>query len=115
MKHDFLDDDWLKEQLAEEHLNDNDFSHSTMQLIREQSQLIPWYIHIFTGVIVCSLGYLVINLLLPLFTDVPINKPALIDIQWLNLFNDNQVDPISVVAIVLTFALIWSIEELDLL
>ena len=115
MKHNFLDDDWLKKQLTEEHLNDDNFSHSTMQKIDEQRQTTPWYIHVFSGAIICSLSYLVINLLLSLFTDTPIEKTPLIDIQVSNLFNGIEVNLISVVVIVLAFALIWSIEELDLL
>jgi len=115
MKDDFLNDDWLTEQLTEEPLSDDSFSYLTMQIIDEQHQPTPWYLYIFSTAIVCSLGYLVINLLLSIFTDTALEKPALINMQWSSLLNDIQVDPVSAAVMVLAFALIWSIEEFDLL
>ncbi|MCJ8319720.1 MAG: hypothetical protein MJK12_08800 [Colwellia sp.] len=115
MKDDFLNDDWLTDQLTEEQLDDDNFSLSTMQLINQQGQATSWYIYAFSAAIVCSLGYLAINVLLALFTDAPIAKPAIIDMQWATIFEHIQVAPISVAVVALTFALIWSIEEFDLL
>ena len=33
MKNDFLDDDWLKEELSDEYINDDDFSFSVVKKI----------------------------------------------------------------------------------
>ena len=115
MKHDFLDDDWLKQQLAEDHLNDDDFSHSVMQKIGEQRQASYWYLYLLSAAILASLGYLVIALLGSIFTAVPFERPVLFDTEWTNLLNGSQVDPVTVFLVVLAFAIIWSLEEFDLL
>jgi uncharacterized BrkB/YihY/UPF0761 family membrane protein len=115
MKHDFLNDDWLKEQLHEEHLEDDNFSHAVMQKVSEQQQNTPWYLYAFSSALICAFGYLIVNLLLSLLTDAPIEKPTLIDIQWSTITNGFAVAPISIIVITLAFALIWSIEEYDLL
>jgi len=115
MKDDFLDDDWLTEQLTENQLSDENFSQSTMHLIAQQDKSTPWYIYVFFTAIICSLAYLGIKLLLLLFSNAPIAKPAIINMQWAAIFEGIQIAPISIVVVVLAFALIWSIEEFDLL
>lgn len=111
MKNNFLDDDWLKEELTEEYIDDDNFSFSVVKKIEQHENINNRYFYLVIAFIITIIGYF----LIPEFM-VLLSEP-------LALFSDNQnqimpmsqIELIGGIAILLIFILIWSFESFDLI
>jgi hypothetical protein len=115
MKNDFLDDDWLKEELSDEYINDDDFSFSVVKKIQlhESKSNRNFYFMLTTMLAIISF------LFIPDLMTVAAEGSA--SLSLLDSVNTQQKSPfmpmefIGLAVICLSFILIWSFEDFDLI
>jgi len=122
MKNDFLDDDWLKEELSDDYIDDDDFSLSVMKKVQhnegksESKNKRNFYLML--TVMVAMIGFLFIPDLMTLSLE-SVESASLLSL--LNSANEQQkssfmlMEFIGLAVICLSFILIWSCEDFDLI
>jgi hypothetical protein len=120
MKNDFLDDDWLKEELADEYISDDDFSFSVIKKIQaneSESKSKRNFYAILTAMI-AIISFLFIPDLMTLSAEGAAGSASF---ALLDLVSEQQKSPfmqiefIGLCVICLSFILIWSFEDFDLI
>lgn len=115
MKNEFLDDEWLKEQLSDEYIHDDDFSVSVVEKIQfnESDNKRSFYLQLTAiAAIIC---FLFIPELITVFAE------GSASISFLGSINDLQkillipMEFIGLCVFCLSFILIWSFEDFDLI
>ena len=111
MKNDFLDDDWLKEALSDEYIHDDDFSFSVVKKIQLNERQSKRNFYTILAVMIGVISVLFIPDLLMIFSQGPTS---------LSLFGpvNEQEMPMEFMGlgvIFLSFILIWSFEDFDLI
>ena len=123
MKNDFLDDDWLKEELSDEYIHDDEFSLSVLKKIKhnesksqsERNSKSTRNFYLMLTAMVAIISFLFIPDLMTL---------SLESAEFLSLLdavNEQQKSPfmpmefIGLAVICLSFILVWSFEDYDLI
>jgi len=122
MKNDFLDDDWLKEELSDDYIDDDDFSLSVMKKVRHNEGVSESKnkrnFYLMLTAMVGIIGFLFIPDLMTL---------SLESAEGAGLFslfdaaNEQQkssfmlIEFIGLAVVCLSFILIWSCEDFDLI
>lgn len=120
MKNDFLNDDWLKEELAEEHLNNDNFSMSVMEQIQQQQSTKKNTTNrsLFTILTLVAIGvaYLLFQPFVTLLANSNVNTATelfSIHPQQFIAFTNSEIT--GLFAFILIFILTWSFEDFDLI
>jgi len=128
MKNDFLDDDWLKEALSDDYIHDDDFSLSVMKKVRhnegksESKNKRNFYLMLTA--IVGILGFLFIPDLMTLSLESVESVESAEGAGLFSLFDSVNVQQkssfmlmefIGLAVVCLSFILIWSCEDFDLI
>jgi len=111
MKNDFLDDEWLKDELSDEYINDDDFSFSVVKKIALHETKSKRNFYATLVVMITLFSCLFIPDLIMIFTEH--STSILVSEQKILPFM--QLEYMGVFAILLSFILIWSFEEFDLI
>jgi len=111
MKNDFLDDDWLKDELLDEYINDDDFSFSVVKKIElhETKSKVAFYAALFLAITL--FGFLFLADLMMMFSGN--SAETLANAQKILPFM--QMEYVGIFVILLSFVLIWSFEDFDLI
>jgi len=111
MKNDFLDDEWLKDELSDEYINDDDFSCSVVKKIALHETKSKRNFYATLLVMITLFGCLFIPDLIMILTEH--STSILVSEQKILPFM--QLEYMGVFAVLLSFILIWSFEEFDLI
>ncbi|NQZ22566.1 MAG: hypothetical protein HRT53_10960 [Colwellia sp.] len=111
MKNDFHNDDWLKEQLSDEYINDDDFSFSVVKKIAWHETKSKRIFYAVLLVMITLFSFLFIPDLMMIIAGNSTSR--LVSAQQFLPFM--QMEYIGIFVILLSFALIWSFENSDLI
>lgn len=114
MENDFLDDDWLKEELSDEYIHDDDFSFSVVKKIQLNESTQKRYFYIILTAMVAITSLLFIPGLMMIYGETPTSL-SLIGSTPQQQSSFRQVELIGLGVILLSFILIWSFEDFDLI
>ena len=115
MKNDFLDDNWLKEELSDEYIHDDDFSFSVVKKIQFNERQSKRNFCVILAVIIGVISYLFIPDLMM------ISAEGSAQLSLLGSVNEQQQSPfmqmefIGIGVIFMSFILIWTFEDFDLI
>jgi len=128
MKNDFLDDDWLKEELSDDYIDDDAFSLSVMKKVRhnegksESKNKRNFYLMLTA--MVAIIGFLFIPDLLTLSLESVESVESVESAGLFSLFDAVNIQQkssfmlmefIGLAVVCLSFILIWSCEDFDLI
>ena len=111
MKNDFLDDDWLKETLSDDYIHDDDFSFSVVKKIQVNERKSKRNFYTILAVMIGVISVLFIPDLLMVFSQGPTSLSLLGPVNEQNM----QMEFMGLGVIFLSFILIWSFEDSDLI
>jgi hypothetical protein len=127
MKNDFLDDDWLKEELLDEYIHDDDddFSFSVLKKIQqresENESKNKRNFYLMLTAMVAIISFLFIPDLMTLSLESAGSAEGAGLFSLLDSVNEQQKPPfmpmefIGLAVICLSFILVWSFEDFDLI
>jgi hypothetical protein len=111
MKNDFLDDEWLKDELSDEYINDDDFSFSVVKKIELHQTNSKRKFYAVLIAMITLFGLLFIPDLMTISaensTSILVNEQQMLPFMEMELMG--------LFVILLSFALIWSFEDFDLI
>ena len=110
MKNDFLNDDWLKEELSDEYINDDNFSFSVVKQIALHETKSKRKFYAVLVFMITLFGFLFIPDLMTISTENPTS--LLVNEQQMLPFMEMEL--MGLFVILLSFVLIWSFEDFDL-
>ena len=111
MKNDFLDDDWLKEELSDEYINDDDFCFSVVKKIALHEGKSKRNFYAVLATMITLFGFLFIPDLMMIYAEG--STSLLMSDQ--NILPFMQIEYLGIFVILLSFILIWSFEDFDLI
>ena len=114
MKNDFLDDDWLKEELSDEYIHDDDFSFSVVKKIQLNESKQKRHFYIILAAMFALTSFLFIPDLMMIYGETPASL-SLIGSTTQQQSPFMQMELIGLGVILLSFILIWSFEDFDLI
>ena len=115
MKNDFLDDDWLKEELSDEYIHDDDFSFSVVKKIQLHERQSKRNFYIMLAVMIGVISFLFIPELMVMSAQGSgsfLLVDSLVEQQKLSF---TLMELMGLGVIFLSFILIWSFEDFDLI
>ncbi len=111
MKNDFLNDDWLKNELSDEYINDDNFSFSVVKKIELHETKSKRKFYAVLVVMIALFGFLFIPDLMMISagnsTSFLVNEQKMLPFM--------QIEYMGIFVILLSFILIWSFEDFDLI
>lgn len=110
MKNDFLNDDWLKEELSDEYINDDNFSFSVVKKIELHETNSKRNFYAALVAMIALFGFVFIPDLMMISAENSVS--ILVNEQQMLPFMEMEL--IGLIVILLSFALIWSFEDFDL-
>jgi hypothetical protein len=111
MKNDFLDDDWLKEELTDEYIHDDDFSFTVVKKIAidERKSKRNFYL------LLVALLTIISCLFIPDLMTISAQDSMMFAASEQSVMSFMQMEFIGLCVICLSFILIWSFEDFDLI
>jgi len=110
MKNDFLNDDWLKEELSDEYINDDNFSFSVVKKIELHETNSKRNFYAALVAMIALFGFVFIPDLMMISAENAVS--ILVNKQQMLPFMEMEL--IGLIVILLSFVLIWSFENFDL-
>lgn len=111
MKNDFLDDEWLKEELSDEYINDDDFSFSVVKKIALHENNSKRKFYAVLVAMITLFGFLFI----PDLMTISAGNPTSVLVNEQQMLPFMEMELIGLFVILLSFVLIWSFEDFDLI
>jgi len=121
MKNDFLDDDWLKDELSDDYIDDDDFSVSVVKKITFHERKSKRNFYFLLAALLTITSFLLIPDLIMLFTEGASSLEGLVSFSLFDSVNGHknssfmQMEFIGLCVILLSFVMIWSCEDFDLI
>jgi hypothetical protein len=113
MKNDFLDDDWLKEELSDEYIHNDDFSFSVVKKIQLHESQSKRNFYVILTFMIGVISFLFIPELMVMSVEGSSSLLGAVNEQKTLPFM--QMEFIGIGVIFLSFILIWSFEDFDLI
>ena len=111
MRNDFLNDDWLKEELADEDINDDDFSFSVIKKIELNKKKDKTMTYVMLAAMITLFSFLFIPDLMMIAAENAIS----FSVSEQQIVPFLQMEFIGLLLICLIFIMIWSFEDFDLI
>ena len=114
MKNDFFDDNWLKEELSDEYIHDDDFSFSVVKKLRRIESRSKRNFYILLAVMIGIITFLFIPDLMMIYAE---DSPSLslLGSATQQKTPSTAIEFVGLAVIFLSFILIWSFEDFDLI
>ena len=114
MKNDFLNDNWLKEELLDEYIQDDGFSFFVVKKIQLNESRQKRYFYIILTAMVAITSFLFIPDLMMIYGETPTSL-SLISSTTQQQSPFRQIEFFGLSVILLSIILIWSFEDFDLI
>tara|TARA_B100000809_G_C14641968_1_gene352594 strand:+ start:73 stop:420 length:348 start_codon:yes stop_codon:yes gene_type:complete len=115
MKNNFLDDDWLKEELSDEYIHDDDFSFSVVKKIQLNESQSKKNFYIILTAIIAITSFLFIPDLMIMSLQGSGSFLLLGSVNEQQKLSFTLMEFMGLGVIFLSFILIWSFEDFDLI